>query len=50
VPRNQEEHRQNSVREGNDEHRLLNAEQLRPNFRQPQFMNSQLNPVAMQQF
>jgi hypothetical protein len=30
VPRNQEEYRQNSAREGNDEHRLLNAEPTSP--------------------
>jgi hypothetical protein len=30
VPRNQEEYRQNSAREGNDEHRLLNAEPTLP--------------------
>jgi hypothetical protein len=30
MPRNQEEHRKNSAREGNDEHRLLNAEPTSP--------------------
>jgi hypothetical protein len=30
VPRNQEEYSQNSAREGNDEHRLLNAEPTSP--------------------
>jgi hypothetical protein len=30
VPRNQEEYHQNSAREGNDEHRLLNAEPTSP--------------------
>jgi hypothetical protein len=32
VPRNQEKYRQNSAREGNDEHRLLNAEPTSPKF------------------
>jgi hypothetical protein len=30
VPRNQEEYRKNSAREGNDEHRLLKAEPTSP--------------------
>jgi hypothetical protein len=30
VPRNQEEYSQNSAKEGNDEHRLLNAEPTSP--------------------
>jgi hypothetical protein len=30
VPRNQEEYRKNSSREGNDEHRILNAEPTSP--------------------
>jgi hypothetical protein len=30
VPRNQEEYRKNSAREGNDEHRLLNAKPTSP--------------------
>jgi hypothetical protein len=32
VPRNQEEHRENSARESYDEHRILNAEPTSPKF------------------
>jgi hypothetical protein len=32
VPRNQEEHRENSARESYDEHRMLNAEPTSPEF------------------
>jgi hypothetical protein len=32
VPRNQEEHRQNSARESYDEHRNINAEPTSPEF------------------
>jgi hypothetical protein len=50
VPRNQEEHRENSARKSYDEHHILNAEPDSPEFWQPQFMNSQPGPVALQQF